>query len=187
MTRLLALCLGIVLGMAGCVSMVPKLTPEASAHSHAVLVEFVGEGHCSGTVIGPNTILTAGHCVRDYPGAVIVNGVPANVERTHLDGGDQARIEVDITFDRWAEIGPAAKQGDRVFLFGNPGILRDVLRRGYIAGGKDELLLTDINIGHGDSWAGVFNDKGQIIGVVSGYYLDRVFVMGGVQPVIAWQ
>jgi hypothetical protein len=186
MRHALALALGILLGVAGCVSMIPKLTPEASVHGHSVLVEFVGDGHCSGTAIGPHTILTAAHCVSDYPGAVIVNGVPANVERTHLDGGDQARIEVDITFDTWAEVGPAAKQGDRVFLYGNPGILRDVLRRGYIAGAAEGLLLTDINIGHGDSGAGVFNDKGQVIGVVSGYYLDRVFVVGGVQAVIAW-
>lgn len=185
MTRILALCLGIVLGMAGCMSMLPTTTVEQRVHDHTVLLEFA-DGHCSGTVVAKNVILTAAHCVSGYPWMVVIDGTPANIERTHLDGGDQARIEVDISFAAWAEVGPPVKRGDRVFLYGNPGELRDVLRRGYVAGEGNGLLLTDINIGHGDSGAGVFNDRGQVVGVVSGYYLHRVFIIGGIQPVIPW-
>lgn len=184
MTRILALCLGIVLGMAGCVSMFPTDTVERRTHGHSVLVEFIGDGHCTGTKLGRHTLLIAAHCVNTYPGAVLVDGVPTNISRTHLDGGDQARIEVEITFDSWAVIGKPAGMGDRIFFFGNPAILRDVLRRGYIAGERDGLLIADITVGHGDSGSAVFNDRGEVIGVVSGYYQDRAFTIAGIQPIV---
>lgn len=187
MTRILALCLGIVLGMAGCVSMLPKPLPESAYYDLSVLVEFMGDGHCTGTKAGPHLVLIASHCVRHYPGAVLIDGEPANIVSTHLGEGDQAAIEVDITFDRWAEIGPTPQVGDELFFVGNPGEGRRLLRRGYVSGFQLGWIVVDINVGKGDSGSAVFNDRGQIVGVVSGFYQYEMFVIALIQPVVAWQ
>lgn len=188
MTRTRAFAVGFVLMVVACASVAPKkapqVDPEEAAHRHAVVLEFTDNTLCSGTVVGPHTILTVKHCVDRYPWVAMVNGTPANIERTHMDGGDQARIDVDLTFDTWAVIGAPAKQGDRVFLYGNPLGLRDLLRRGYIAGNAGPFLAVDLISGGGDSGAGVFNERGEVIGVWHGRVI--AFDIGAVQPVIPW-
>ena len=160
---------------------------EANVRAYSVYVEFMDGGHCTATKIGKRTLLIAAHCVTEEPGAVIVDGTPVNVTKIHLDGGDQARIEVRAEFKRYAVMGDLPKQGDTVFMFGNPGMLRGILRRGYVSGEGGGLIVTDINIGKGDSGSAVFNERGQVVGIVSGYYVHDAFVIAGIQPVIRVQ
>lgn len=187
MTRILALCLGVVLGMAGCVSMLPTNTVEQRVEGYSVLVELGLGSHCTGTKIARHTLLIAAHCVNDYPGMVIVDGMPANVVRTHMDGGDQARIELDLTFDSFATVGKPPAIGDRIFIIGNPGELREILRRGYVAGSHREWLVADLNDWYGDSGSAVFNERGEVVGTIYGAYTENIFKIGLIQPVIAWQ
>jgi S1-C subfamily serine protease len=61
------------------------------------------------------------------------------------------------------------EQGQAVFMYGNPNNINDLLRRGYVVGGDAERTLLDLNVSHGDSGAGVFNDKGEVVGVITGF------------------
>lgn len=174
----------LILLLALCAGEASALTrTEANSKSVTLVLEFPN-GECSGTAIGRNVILTAAHCVADEPPVVTVNGTPTNITRIQRDGGDQARLNVELTFGKWAAIGNDPKQGDPVFIFGNPARGRDMLRRGYVAGHQNDRIIADLEIGHGDSGAGVFNERGQVVGIVSGYFYHEVFRVAVVQPVI---
>ena len=170
MTRILALCLGIVLGAVGCAALIPKQRAENRVHEATVLLLFTGDGTCSGTMIAPTVLLTASHCIDDGSTLLSVNRIPVNVEGIKRDGADHAWITLDTAFPAWVEMGDPPEQGDEVFIYGNPGGEFDLLRRGYVVGtrSQDDGLYLDARVSHGDSGAGVFNRKGELVGVISG-------------------
>lgn len=139
-----------------------------------------GVGQCTATAVGPNLMISAQHCGVTSPGRVLLDGKPADVEEVIADGRDHVLFRVSVRFDRWARIGRAPKPGDRVFVIGNPESLRDLLRLGYFAGRVDAQSpegdedvgtdMFDIEGGHGDSGAAIFNAKGEIIGILTGGY-----------------
>lgn len=53
------------MGSCGCTTM-----PFISSHSAVVRLEM-GDGICSGTYIGPHTILTAAHCIAPHKSGVL--------------------------------------------------------------------------------------------------------------------
>ena len=75
-----------------------------------------------------------------------------------------------------------------MYILGNPGDLRDMFRHGLVAGHKVfpdigfDATLYDLNGYFGDSGSGIFNDQGQLVGVVSILYqqMDKGYmkVMG---------
>lgn len=129
-------------------------------------------GHCSATAVGPNQLLTAEHCIS--PTAVYSipgSGVLAVKSILH-DGADHVLLEVDKKFDVWAQINLVQPEtGSHVYIWGNPGDLSDVYREGTISGVVEEagkvVVLVDINGYFGDSGSGVFNEKGEVVGVIS--------------------
>lgn len=147
---------------------------EANAKPYAVVLEFIGGGNCSGTIIGRHEILTAGHCFAETPPAALVNGTPVEVVALHPAGDDVVRVQVRTTFPRWASLGDAPRQGDAVFVFGNPAGQRDVFRRGYVVDAGTALAI-DMRVGQGDSGAAVFNERGQVVGIVTGYWVSPHF------------
>lgn len=160
----LLLCLLLV----ACAGLAPRQSAEDRAHPATVLLELTNGGSCSGTILEPgNVILTAAHC---NPGErlVAVNHVPVNVESVQVTGGDQAWVVIDHTFPAFAVLGGPLKQGDAVFIFGNPGGEFDLLRRGYVVGtARSGSWYLDLRGSHGDSGAGVFNARGELVGVIS--------------------
>lgn len=142
-----------------------------------------GRGHCSATAIGPHVILTASHCVGDVR-AIQLNGAPAVevLSLTH-DGRDHVLIRVAFTFKHWAKLGPAPKQGQAIYIRGNPGFLKDQLRFGtmsgvgklpaYVAAEQGEPLFLlefwffDIPSTGGDSGSAIFDSRGRVCAVVS--------------------
>ena len=153
-----------LLATPACVS-VPELLAHDRVHPATLLVENEA-GACSGTAVGPNVLLTATHCLA-YP-LVAINGVPVVVVAQVDDNEDHSLVTVDITFKQWATIAPnGPRVGQGIFIWGNPGSFRNLLRFGTVSGWQTGVLLLDIHGWPGDSGAGVFNDEGELVGVIS--------------------
>lgn len=127
---------------------------------------------CSATAVGPQTLLTATHCL----GTLLqtVEGHRVEVDRVQDLQHDHALVTVrGVRFLHWAHRGPVPKQGDRVRWWGNPMGEPDVYRQGYVAKVSNDFIAIDATICHGDSGAGVFNDAGQLVAVVSAMTDER--------------
>lgn len=141
---------------------------------------------CSATAIGTSALLTASHCELATD-TVTVDGNIAHIIEIIRDGNDHSIYLLDIAFADYAAFAKQRPEiGDDIFAFGNPGRFSDLFRRGTVAGVTsiggnflEELLggdsgteqaqkyYFDFNGWPGDSGAALFNDAGQIVGVIS--------------------
>jgi hypothetical protein len=164
-------------------------TVDVVRNAHLATHEIFFPSHvfCSGTAIGKYVILTAAHCdTEDALDSVIFEGnnsvkVLGEVD----DGSDHVIFFLDKPFHSWATLsGTPPALGQDVFIFGNPGDLQDVYRRGYISGTakrpfssngpNEEAVEYDMNGFFGDSGAGVFDaSTGQVIGVLKSMYSEE--------------
>ncbi len=146
--------------------------------------------YCSATAIGPLALLTATHCELGTDEIVIQgkDGAPdvdLKIERVVRDNYDHTIMYVSpialagYVFPAFASVDLAHKfgRGDDVFLIGNPHGFSNIFRKGYVSGSTlcDGLnqesipeILIDVNVGEGDSGAGIFDSNGVLIGVVTG-------------------
>lgn len=159
---------------AAILSLLLFLTGCAEAKDYALRLEFE-QGYCSGTAISRNVILTAAHCFGPGARLVKINGQPAYAMKIVRSGKDHALVRVTMRFDRWATFGPAPTAGDRIHWTGNPAGLESVFRQGHIAQITPEQILVQAPAFGGDSGAGIFNERGQLVGVLTGYriWIDR--------------
>lgn len=111
-------------GLAGCTHF--GTVKDATLH---VQVDGVS---CGATVIGPHAVLSAAHCF-SWPYTLRIGYQPVSVKRVLLDGNDHIILIVDRTFRRWIWLG-TVKQGDPVYIIGNPGDWSEQYRHGYVAG-----------------------------------------------------
>lgn len=158
--RIAAFLLAAVMALAGC----------GAHHTHALSVHLVaGDASCSGTIIGPHAILTATHCFDGVP--IKVDGETVRIRGRLDDGADHTIIMLDKTYPRWARVGNAPRQAQHVYYYGHPGGLIDQYREGRVSGKSSDhgriFTLYDINGWFGDSGAGIFNDDGELVGVVN--------------------
>lgn len=161
--RALALLLALTIsGCSGCAS----VQPLDVAQDAYVALRFEG-ATCSGTAIGPDTFLTAEHCLAGE--LLTVNGNAVAVVAILRDGNDHAKVTVaGAKFSHWAKwASRPLVQGDAVTWIGGPAGETHVLRRGYAAKVAKQGTLVDAQVWKGDSGAGVFNDKGELVGMVS--------------------
>lgn len=150
-------------GCGGCAS----IPSHSDLRATTLRLEFAGGVICSGVAIGPQTLMTAQHCM-DTP-LQAVNGARVKVEGIGRDKRDLATIKIAGTsFKQWARIGAPLKQGDRVRWFGNPAGLPNVYREGYVVRAQTSEVLIDARGFSGDSGAGIFDSAGRVVGVLTG-------------------
>lgn len=139
-------------------------------------------GICSGTAVAADVVLTATHCLKGDR-LVAIDGREAYALRVEHDGQDHTLVKVTARFKSWATIGPALKVADRVRWIGAPGGNPNVYREGYVSRVTKDEILVDGQLWKGDSGAGLFNARGELVGVISSMLsLGNTFVMVGIQP-----
>lgn len=140
-----------------------------------VMAQFAGEDGdlCTAEAIGPHTILTATHCMLTNPDSVKIDGAPVQITQRINDGNDHTILTfTNVYFNSFVK--PVFAQpvaGEFAWFWGNPGDLRDMYREGYCAGfakmARGPYAAFVILAIPGDSGSAVFNERGEIIGVVS--------------------
>ena len=130
-------------------------------------LEFDNGGICSGTAVAANVVLSADHCWDDHARLLFINGKSANALDIERDGNDHVLVRVNYRFTSWARMGPEPKQSDRVRWIGNPARLSSQYREGYVTGFSEGMTLVSADVFGGDSGAGVFDERGRVVGVVS--------------------
>lgn len=135
---------------------------------------ILGNSVCSGTAIGRHALLTAEHCLDK--GALTIDGQPAKILEVVKGGKDQVILRVDLTFRHAAPFGPKPLQGQRIHYIGNAGTPK-LYRTGHVSAITEQTVILDVNGFMGDSGAAVFNEAGQIVGLVSGILVIDIFKM----------
>lgn len=160
-------------GCGGCAS-VPS---HNDLRATALRLEFNDTGVCSGTAIGPDTLLSAKHC---FTGQLkTINGQRVSVVESHTESRDRIVVKVaGIRFKAWAKRGPIPRQGDKLRFWGNPEGGEDLYREAIVSRAwTDGLVLQTIVCG-GDSGSGLFDAQGRVVGIVSAVTGDRVCKFG---------
>jgi len=133
----------------------------------ALLLRFE-RGQCSGTAVGPHTVLTAWHCA-EYGDLMQVDGCPVLQDGDAInDGQDPALIRLsDGKFMAWSKLGPLPKRGALVTMYGNPYNYPDLLRVGWLSGQVELMTWWQMSVYKGYSGAGIFDQSGKVVAVVS--------------------
>lgn len=162
MKAVLLILLAVLTGCGGCAS----LPSHDQLKDLTLRLEFT-DGLCSGTKIGPETLETAKHCMVGGP-LLRVNGSAVKVLDVKETGKDRVEVKLSgVSWEHWAKRGPAMKQGDRIRWWGNPRGEPDTYREGYVSRIRADAVLVGAIICQGDSGAGLFNERGELVGVVS--------------------
>lgn len=142
---------------------------------------FDESGHCSGTAVARNAILTAQHCFKDSNQIRIDdNAYSTTIMAAFIDGNDHVIYIVDYAFSHWASINQRSLiDGEHVHFWGAPGKNTDVFRTGYFVWLAPEAKLDKkflfqqfiLPTFEGDSGSGIFDENGDVVAVIS--YADR--------------
>ena len=143
----------------------------------------VGGATCSGTVLAQSTILSAAHCFRDedplaelfggaparpLPTEMLVDGYRVYIETIVFDDADHALVKVIFRFKEHATLAHQRPPvGARVHYWGNAAKLSNTYREGYVTSYVHGEMQMDVNGFFGDSGAGLFDDDGDVVGVLS--------------------
>lgn len=170
MRTILAVALVFLAGCGGCAT-VPEVPTHAELRALSLWLVMERPGGkfngCGGTPIAADTVLTARHCVVGAIRMAIVGRDPVEVAGVEFSGRDRAIVKLSKpVFTRWASLGPDPEQGDRVRWWGNPRGIPGVYRVGVVLLVAHGQVVTDAQACHWDSGSGMFNDAGQVVGVI---------------------
>ena len=166
--------LPLLLLLSGCWCM--SVPSHDELRATALRLEFQ-DGVCSGTAIGPDTLLTAVHCMAQP--LLRVNGQSVTVTASRTESRDRIVVKVSgIRFKAWAKRGPMPLQGDTLRFWGVPQGEPDVYREVIVSRARTDQLVLQGVICPGDSGAGLVDAQGRVVGVVSAMTGDRVCRFG---------
>jgi hypothetical protein len=165
-----------------------SLKAEQHASTYTILMIGKDKAGCSATAISEHVLLTAEHC--NLPDAVLyLNQVenlanPLSIAERYFDHNDHMLLVLPgVSFKHVVHYDPAtyapAKMGEHVYLWGNPALVRDQYREGYMTG--EAFFPTDESIDAGgsvsmfavptvggDSGSAIFSaDDGRIVGITT--------------------
>jgi len=200
---LLPILLWALLGLASAtVTPAQKALQHRATHTIVMSNEKANDGAgCSATAISEHVLLTAEHC--NVPGSVLYLDQnnrpyqhPLEISERYLDHQDHMLLVLPgVSFKNFVDYGSAAplKQGDKYYLWGNPGLIRDQYREGYVTGSivdpiyemeidavSSFLMLNGPVVG-GDSGSAIFSaEDGHLAGVLT--YGMEYGMFAGVYP-----
>ncbi len=164
--------------------------------------------YCSGSLVGHNLVLTAGHCVRSqsackrtsfvfgfgysHPGKDVTKVQPIDVyscnrivgSKEQSSGADYAVIELDRSVIGREVLsvnrGPAASVGDKMVIIGHPaGIPTKIADDAHVREVKDTHFVANIDAFGGNSGSAVFNEKtGLVEGILVRGWTDFTYANG---------
>lgn len=156
--------------------------------ANVLIINWTLGAQASGThirIANKDYILTVAHLFSKNPSkdkiSIIINDLKRRemLEKTELvvfdRKSDLALIRINQKWDypylTVAKEEP--KKNDSVWIVGNPDGLQDVIVFGRIAGIKKDIYATTAHIYHGHSGGAVINKNNELIGVVSGAFVDQ--------------
>lgn len=149
---------------------------DAESLMGSILNKTVAFERGGGVIIGENIVLTVGHIINwtdvNREGKVELKGMTYGGRffkgEVIKSDSDLALIRTDMKFENWAKIGKA-ERGDDVIYVGHPLGMKYVIRMQKLSiierEGTEYLLIT--SGGFGDSGGGVWNMKGELIGIMA--------------------
>ena len=181
--------IGIVLGVliVGVVSLCVRLaSPTHTPRSAALALTYSGDDQasCSGTAIGPYAVLGAWHCDDNKYELIKVNTFPVRIRLRLRDGHDHVIYLLDgVRFQHFARVRQRPlHDGEVVRVWGCPQAFYFLSRSGTYAGedwvsglievyfNSPRLQLFNYASSHGDSGAGIFDSKSEVVAVESAVY-----------------
>lgn len=165
------------LALANCAAS-PAIAPPTNQASHTVKL-VLPSGHGSGVHIGNGYIVTAAHVVGGETGVKLKSSV-GDVQRGTVLWANRAYDIALIKAERPARMASAnldcrnAEVGEHVTAEGNPATLEFVTAYGAVAGAPREMgpwksaFVVDGTIVMGMSGGGVFDAKGNVVGIAAG-------------------
>src|ERR1017187_10441301 len=157
---------------------------HAATHRIGVYEQFKGDskyfgevGHCSGTAVARNMLLTAQHCFKDSNLIRIdADTTPTVIIAALIDGNDHVIYIVRHEFTHWASIDQRSLvDGEHIHMWGAAGTNTDVYRVGYFVWlapcpeiDKNFMFQNFILPAFGgDSGAAYFDESGNIVAIDS--------------------
>jgi len=134
-------------------------------------------GGCSGTFISNDKILSAGHCFsEEVPMQIWIrdaNGISYTAKLIKLDKAhDLGLLQVKGLHHKYSKIGKRLHVAEEIMNIGSPYDLEFLVSHGVVSALDVEVkefrsvyTITDAAINPGSSGGGVFNSKGELVGV----------------------
>lgn len=118
------------------------------------------EGIGSGVVIGTNYVLTCFHLDHEF----FVQGLPAKIVKND-SRVDLVYLKTIQKYENFAQLTKIAVLGEKVYVVGYAEGRKTFLT-GYIARIENGYILIDTKVIQGLSGGGVFNENGELVGIV---------------------
>lgn len=123
------------------------------------------EGRATGMIVATNLVLTNFHVL--HTGSdVKVNGVVATIVKADTKN-DLLLLLVPTKNFEVVGFAPKVSQDEQIIILGNPLGHKNVILRGRIIDIADGKFYTDAHVFFGSSGSGVYNLKGELVGLVS--------------------
>lgn len=118
------------------------------------------EGIGSGVVVGTNYVLTCFHLDHEF----FVQGLPAKIVKNDVRV-DLVYLKTIQKYENFAQLTKIAVLGEKVYVVGYADGRKTFLT-GYIARIERGFILIDAKVIQGLSGGGVFNENGELVGIV---------------------